>query len=97
MVTFTIGNVVLIPFPFSDLSRAKRRPAVVIAEVAHGDRILCQVCLILIHKPLRFLMRVFSKARFKGKIAVIASVGCVRQAKLGISCQVKVYVGLLKR
>ena len=43
MVTFTVGSVVLIPFPFSDLSRSKLRPAVVIAEVDHGDWILCQV------------------------------------------------------
>jgi len=43
MVTFTVGSVVLIPFPFSDLSNSKLRPAVVIAEVDHGDWILCQV------------------------------------------------------
>ncbi|OAD20408.1 transcriptional modulator of MazE/toxin, MazF, partial [Candidatus Thiomargarita nelsonii] len=43
MVTFTVGSVVLIPFPFSDLSRSKLRPAVVIADVEHGDWILCQV------------------------------------------------------
>jgi mRNA interferase MazF len=43
METFTVGSVVLIPFPFSDLSRIKRRPAIVIAEVDHGDWILCQV------------------------------------------------------
>jgi mRNA interferase MazF len=48
MVTFTVGNVV--PFPFSDLSRSKLRPAVVIAEVEHGDWIWCQVSLIPIHK-----------------------------------------------
>ncbi len=43
MVTFTVGSVVLIPFPFSDLSRAKLRPALVITEVEHNDWILCQV------------------------------------------------------
>jgi len=43
MVTFTVGSVVLIPFPFSDLSRSKLRPAIVIASVEHDDWILCQV------------------------------------------------------
>ncbi len=43
MVTFTVGSVVLIPFPFSDLSHSKLRPAVVIAEVSHSDWILCQI------------------------------------------------------
>jgi mRNA interferase MazF len=37
------GLVVLIRFPFSDLSQTKLRPAVVLADAGHGDRILCQV------------------------------------------------------
>lgn len=43
MGTFTVGSVVLLPFPFSDLSHSKRRPAVVLAAAEHGDWILCQV------------------------------------------------------
>ena len=43
MVTPTAGSVVLVPFPFSDLSRAKLRPAVVLAGTGRGDWILCQV------------------------------------------------------
>gem|GEM_PF-293248 len=38
-----VGQVVLVPFPFSDLSRTKMRPAVVLAEVGRDDWILCQV------------------------------------------------------
>ena len=36
-------QVVLAPFPFSDLTRTKMRPAVVLAEAGHDDWILCQV------------------------------------------------------
>ena len=43
MVTPTAGSVVLVPFPFSDLSQSKRRPAVVLANAERGDWILCQV------------------------------------------------------
>jgi mRNA interferase MazF len=32
-----------VPFPFSDLSQAKLRPAIVLASVGRGDWILCQV------------------------------------------------------
>ena len=38
-----IGDVVLIPIPYSDLSQAKRRPALVIADVGIGDFVLCQI------------------------------------------------------
>ncbi|MFP4598261.1 MAG: MazF family transcriptional regulator [Persicimonas sp.] len=31
------------PFPFSDLSRSKLRPAVVLAETSRQDFVLCQV------------------------------------------------------
>lgn len=37
------GKVVVIPFPFSDLSDAKRRPALVVADLAGNDVILCQI------------------------------------------------------
>lgn len=43
MVTPTVGAVVLVPFPFSDLSQAKQRPAVVIVEAGRGDWILSQI------------------------------------------------------
>ena len=35
--------VVLIRFPFSDLSQSKLRPAVVLASAGKGDWILCQI------------------------------------------------------
>ena len=43
MAAFAAGAVVLVPFPFSDLSQAKLRPAVVLADVRRGDFILWQV------------------------------------------------------
>ena len=43
MVTPTAGSVVLVLFPYSDLSQSKRRPAVVLADSERGDWILCQV------------------------------------------------------
>ncbi|OPY50484.1 MAG: hypothetical protein A4E49_02702 [Methanosaeta sp. PtaU1.Bin112] len=40
---FVRGDVVVVPFPFSDLTEAKRRPAFVLAELDGDDRILCQI------------------------------------------------------
>lgn len=36
MGTPSIGSVVLVPFPFSDLSNSKKRPAVVVASAGRG-------------------------------------------------------------
>ena len=43
MVAPSAGGIVLVPFPFSDLSQAKLRPAIVVADAGRGDWILCQV------------------------------------------------------
>jgi mRNA interferase MazF len=43
MGLFAKGAVVLVPYPFSDLSRSKLRPAVILAEVSADDYILCQI------------------------------------------------------
>ena len=43
MERFVKGDVVVVPFPFSDLTEAKRRPALVLAELDGEDRILCQI------------------------------------------------------
>lgn len=37
------GDVVVLPFPFSDLSANKRRPALVVAQGEYGDVVLCQI------------------------------------------------------
>ncbi len=43
MGRFVKGDVVIMPFPFSDLSASKKRPALVVASLAGDDVILCQI------------------------------------------------------
>lgn len=43
MVTLSPASIVIIPFPFSDLSGAKLRPALVLAPTDHDDWLLCQI------------------------------------------------------
>jgi mRNA interferase MazF len=43
MGRFVKGEVVVAPFPFSDLSASKKRPALVVATLTGDDVILCQI------------------------------------------------------
>lgn len=43
MERFVKGDVVVVHFPFSDLSQAKKRPALVVSAPKGNDLILCQI------------------------------------------------------
>jgi len=43
MGKFIKGDIVIIPFPFSDLTGNKKRPAFVIADLSGDDIIVCQI------------------------------------------------------
>lgn len=43
MGKFTVGSVVLVTFPFSNLKGQKVRPALVLANVEFNNLILCQI------------------------------------------------------
>jgi len=43
MDELSVGEVVFVNFPFSNLKNAKLRPAVIIACASNGDWVLCQI------------------------------------------------------
>ena len=43
MGEFTAGQIVILPFPFSDLSQSEFRPALLLADAGRGDWIACQI------------------------------------------------------
>ncbi len=43
MGRFVKGDIVVAPFPFSDLTASKRRPALVVATLTGDDVLLCQI------------------------------------------------------
>ncbi|MDR3250139.1 MAG: type II toxin-antitoxin system PemK/MazF family toxin [Tannerella sp.] len=43
MERFIKGDVVVIPFPFSDLTAIKKRPALVLSDIPGDDILLCQI------------------------------------------------------
>lgn len=43
MGAFAAGQVVVLPFPFSDLSGKKYRPALLLAYVGNSDWLACQI------------------------------------------------------
>ena len=43
MVKPLVGDIVVLPFPQTDLQAGKRRPALVVADLIGDDFILCQI------------------------------------------------------
>ncbi len=43
MVTLSPASIVVMPFPFSDLSGAKLRPALILTGTGQDDWLLCQI------------------------------------------------------
>ena len=43
MASISVGDIVFVRFPFSDLSKYKLRPALVLADAEKDDLILCQI------------------------------------------------------
>ena len=43
MANISVGDIVFVHFPFSDLSKSKLRPALVLADAEKSDLILCQI------------------------------------------------------
>jgi len=43
MGQFVKGDVVIVPFPFTDLSGNKKRPAFILADLPGDDIIVCQI------------------------------------------------------
>lgn len=43
MGAFVRGDLIVIPFPFTDLSSSKKRPALIIATLTGKNVILCQI------------------------------------------------------
>ena len=43
MGAFSAAEVVLVHFPFSDLTQSKLRPAIVLADAGKNDWLLCQI------------------------------------------------------
>jgi len=43
MGAFVKGDIVVLPFPYSDLSSSKKRPALIVGVLEGDDVILCQI------------------------------------------------------
>ena len=43
MGAFAVGDVVIIPFPYADFSKFKKRPALVVSSAEFDNLILCQI------------------------------------------------------
>jgi len=51
MERFVDGDVVIVNFPFSDLTGLKKRPALILKKIYGNDLILCQITSRSFYKP----------------------------------------------
>lgn len=72
MGKFTVGSVVLVTFPFSNLKGQKVRPALVLANVEFGNLVLCQITSKSYTSKIAICVE--SKNFAKGKLPVISYV-----------------------
>lgn len=72
MGKYTVGSVVLVTFPFSNLKGQKVRPALVLSNVEFGNLILCQIT----SRPYtsKTAIRIKSKDFAKGSLPVVSFV-----------------------
>jgi len=66
LARFVKGDVVVVLFPFSDLSNAKKRPAFIVAELDGDDLILCQITSQALHD--RYSISLSTSDFMEGKI-----------------------------
>jgi len=43
MERFVTGDIVVVPFPFTDLSTTRKRPALVLANLEGDDVVICEI------------------------------------------------------
>ena len=72
MAKFVKGDIAVIPFPFSDLSGSKRRPALVIADLPGDDIILCQIT--SQQKDDNFAIRLTNEDFIEGSLPVASNI-----------------------
>ena len=70
MGKFTVGEVVLVSFPFSNLQGQKIRPALVLAKAELDDIILCQIT----SKPYtsKVAIQILSSDFIKGNLPIVS-------------------------
>lgn len=75
MGSFTKGDIVLFPFPYTDLSQRKLRPCLIISNEMKEDIILCQITSKNIKKD-NYSIEVKSKDTLSGSLKIDSYVRC---------------------
>ncbi|MDX2189066.1 MAG: type II toxin-antitoxin system PemK/MazF family toxin [Bacteroidota bacterium] len=70
MEKFVKGDIVVIPFPFSNLKGQKKRPALVLADLESEDIILCQIT--SQNKDTKYSIQLSSKEFKSGSLPVLS-------------------------
>jgi mRNA interferase MazF len=75
METYTKGDIVLFPFPFTDLTSTKIRPCLVISDEFNDDILLCQITSKMIQKD-DYSIEIKKDETINGTLSIDSLVRC---------------------
>ncbi|MEK6928628.1 MAG: type II toxin-antitoxin system PemK/MazF family toxin [Nanoarchaeota archaeon] len=68
MERFVAGNIVVVPFPFTDLSSTRKRPALVLSNLESDDIIICEITSVI--RKDRYAVQLENKDLESGKLKI---------------------------
>jgi len=68
MERFVAGDIIVVPFPFTDLSNNRRRPALVLANLEGDDIVICEITSII--KKDSYVISLENKDLESGKLKI---------------------------
>ncbi len=68
MERFVAGEIVVVPFPFTDLSDSRRRPALVLSNLEGDDIVICEITSVM--RKDNYVVQLENKDLESGKLQI---------------------------
>lgn len=72
MERFVVGDIVVVPFPFTDLSSTRKRPALVLSTLQGDDIVICEITSIMREDP--YSVKLENNDLMSGRLKTISTI-----------------------